>query len=85
MKIEILGTGCAKCEKMKKIVIMAVDALNLDAEIVAVNDVGELIKRGILSTPTLIIDGKVESRGRLLSIGKTKKLLSAYVEKEGLQ
>jgi len=85
MKIEILGTGCAKCEKMKKIVAVAVEALNLDAEVVAVTDVQELINRGILSTPTLIINGNVESRGRLLSVGKTKKLLVTYAETEELE
>lgn len=83
MKIEILGTGCAKCEKMKKIVVAAAEALNIDAEIVAVTDIQELISRGILSTPTLVINGNVESRGRLLSVGKTKKLLSAYANREG--
>ncbi len=81
MKIEILGTGCAKCEKMKKIVTVAADELNIRAEIVAVTDIQELISRGILSTPTLVIDGNVESRGRVLSVGKTKKLLSAYAGK----
>ena len=58
MKIEILGTGCAKCRRMLANVQDAVKELGVPAEIVKVEDITEIMNRGVMLTPALIVDGE---------------------------
>lgn len=76
MKLQILGSGCAKCEKLYKITEEAAKELNLDYEIEKVTDINKIMTFGVMLTPALVIDGEVELVGVLPSVEKMKKILS---------
>lgn len=63
--IEVLGSGCQKCQYTEKIVREVVDAAGIEAEIRHVTDYAEIASRGVMSTPGLVIDGVVVSDGRV--------------------
>jgi small redox-active disulfide protein 2 len=63
--VEILGSGCQKCQYTEKVVREVVEAAGLEAEIRHVTDYGEIASRGVLSTPGLVIDGVVVLAGRV--------------------
>ena len=65
MKIEILGTGCAKCEKLALAAEMAAKSLGIDYELIKVKELAEIMKRGVMLTPALAIDGEVKIAGRV--------------------
>jgi small redox-active disulfide protein 2 len=67
MKIEILGTGCAKCKTLYDAVQAAVKEKGVEAEIVKVEDIPSIMKYGVMSTPALVIDGRVIFSGRTAS------------------
>ncbi len=73
MKVQILGSGCAKCKTLEQKVRSLNDKHRLNLEIEKVTDLQEIMKFGILSTPGLVIDGAVKSSG---SIPKDEQLLS---------
>ncbi len=75
MKIEVLGPGCANCVKLAANAKEAVAMAGVDAEIVKVTDYARIASYGILSTPGLVVDGKVVSYGRVLSAGDIAELL----------
>ena len=75
MKIEILGVGCAKCKNAEKIVRKVVEELGVDAEIAKVEDLQEILNRGVMMTPAIIIDGEVKVAGRVPSMDELKELL----------
>jgi small redox-active disulfide protein 2 len=81
MKIEILGTGCPKCKTTEKNVRKAVEELGIQAEIVKVDDLQEIINRGVMMTPAVFIDGKAKVVGRVPSPDDIKKLLQKEGEK----
>ncbi|NQU06521.1 MAG: TM0996/MTH895 family glutaredoxin-like protein [Calditrichaeota bacterium] len=76
IKIQVLGPGCPKCELLAKHVSEAADDLNLSCEIEKITDIQEILKFGVMMTPGLVINGKVESVGKVLSVEKIKALLS---------
>ena len=76
MKIEILGTGCAKCQSLAANAQAAADGLGVDYELVKVTDIVEITSRGVLMTPALVIDGDVRSMGKVLATDEIKRLLS---------
>ena len=75
MKIEILGTGCPKCKATEKIVRQVVDELGKDAEVVKVEDLQEIVNRGVMMTPAVVVDGEVKIVGHVPSTDEVKKLL----------
>ena len=75
MKIEVLGTGCAKCRATEKVVKKAVEELGIQAEIVKVEDLQEIINRGVMMTPAVIIDGEVKIVGHTPTVEEIKKIL----------
>ncbi|WP_184665430.1 thioredoxin family protein [Texcoconibacillus texcoconensis] len=77
MKIEILGTGCAKCKKLEARTREAITDLGLEAEVVKVEDLEDIMNYGVLSTPGFAVDGEVITTGKLLSVKDIKKHLSA--------
>jgi len=64
-KIEVLGPGCPNCQKLEANVREAVSRAGVEAEIVKVTDYRQILDHGVMSTPGLVIDGKVVSAGRI--------------------
>jgi len=79
MKIEILGSGCAKCKSVEKLVRNIVEELGIQAEVVKVEDLQDIINRGIMMTPAVFIDGEAIIVGRLPSSDELRKLLKEKV------
>jgi small redox-active disulfide protein 2 len=75
MKIEIFGTGCPKCKKLFQNAEEAVKDLNINAEIVKVEGIQEIINAGLMMTPALAVDGEVKATGKVLSIDEIKRIL----------
>ena len=63
--IEVLGSGCQKCQHLEKVVREVVEAAGVAAEVRHVTDDAEIASRGVLSTPGLVIDGTVVVAGRI--------------------
>jgi small redox-active disulfide protein 2 len=76
MKIEILGMGCPKCKKLYENAQIAAKELNVQADIVKVEDLQQIVSRGVMTTPALIIDGKVKTAGSIPDVAKIKELIS---------
>lgn len=74
MEIKVLGSGCANCKRLLEHVEKAVEELNLTATITYVTDLVEIAKSGLMRTPGLIIDGKIVSSGKVLSINEIEAL-----------
>jgi len=68
MKIEILGTGCAKCKTLYENTKKALEETGTNAEVVKVEDIPSIMKYGVMSTPALVIDGQVKFSGKVASI-----------------
>ncbi|HEY3414113.1 MAG TPA: thioredoxin family protein [Armatimonadota bacterium] len=77
MKLQILGTGCANCKRLTENTKAAVELLGVDAEIEKVEDIREIVKFRVLSTPALVVDGKVVLAGRIPSAQEIAPLLKA--------
>jgi small redox-active disulfide protein 2 len=75
MKIEILGTGCPKCKQLEENARKAAAEKKVKAEIVKVSDISKIIEYGIMSTPALVIDGKIKCYGKLATVDEIKKWL----------
>jgi small redox-active disulfide protein 2 len=75
MRIAILGTGCAKCDKLLAETRAAADELGLDCEIRKVSQVAEIMKYGVMMTPALVVDEKVVAVGKVPPRDEIKALL----------
>jgi len=75
MEIKILGSGCAKCKTLEKLTREVVQQNGIDATITKVEDFLEIMKLGVMTTPALVVDGKVEVKGRIPSADEIKKIL----------
>ncbi len=74
-KIEVLGTGCPKCQMTAKNAEEAIRDLGVEAEVVKVEDLNEIMSRGVMMTPALAIDGQVVISGHVASAEEIKKHL----------
>lgn len=77
VKIEVLGTGCAKCISLEDNVKQAIKMLGIEAEVVKVSDMKEIMNYGVMMTPALVVDGVIKSAGKLLSPEDITKILKA--------
>lgn len=75
MKIEILGTGCQKCNTLYDTARQAAEELGVAAEFVKVQDFKEIMKYGVMSTPALVIDGVVKVTGKVPNKEEIKAML----------
>jgi small redox-active disulfide protein 2 len=75
MKIEVLGSGCPKCMSVEQNVKKALAELAVQAEVEKVTDIQQIIQRGIMSTPALVIDGKVVFQGKSPSVAQLKHFI----------
>lgn len=74
--IKILGTGCPKCQSMTSVVKDVVSENNIDATIEKVEDIMEIMKFNVMTTPALVIDDVVTIKGRVPSKGDVLALLN---------
>jgi small redox-active disulfide protein 2 len=79
MEIKILGTGCAKCKTLEKLTSEVVEKNGIQATITKVEDISEIMKYHIMSTPALVVNGKVEIKGRVPSADEINQVLSKYL------
>jgi small redox-active disulfide protein 2 len=77
MDIKILGSGCAKCQRLESLARAAADELGLDTTIDEVTDPGEIAAWGVMATPALVIDDRVVVSGRVPSQDEVRGLLAA--------
>ncbi|MHA1969072.1 MAG: thioredoxin family protein [Candidatus Hodarchaeales archaeon] len=74
-KIEVLGAGCAKCNRLEKNVQKAVKESGIQAEVKKIEDLNEIMNRGVMMTPALFIDGEAMAVGNVPSVDDIKKML----------
>lgn len=75
MKIEILGMGCATCNKLEDTVRQAVKETGIDAQVDHITDIKKIMGYGVMTTPALAIDGKVVAAGKLPALADIKKMI----------
>jgi small redox-active disulfide protein 2 len=75
MKIQILGTGCAKCQKLLDNTKAAVEQLGVECEIEKITELAQITKFGVMMTPALAIDGLVKAAGKVLDPDAIKALI----------
>ncbi len=84
MKLEILGSGCANCQKLMAITEAAVRDLGIeDAELVKVEDFPKIMAYGVMSTPALAIDGKLVMSGKVPSQAEVSSLITTALAAQG--
>lgn len=66
-KIQVLGTGCKKCIALKENTEAALKELGIDAEVIKVEDINEIVNYGVMMTPALVVNGEVKFVGRVAS------------------
>lgn len=72
IRIEVLGSGCQKCEVLYQHADRAAKELGIAYEIAKVTDIAAIMARGVLSTPALVVDGEVKIAGRVPSSEQLK-------------
>lgn len=75
-KIQVLGPGCAKCEKLAANARQAAEELGLEAEVEKVTDLDRILAFGVMTTPALVVDGEVKLVGRAANVKVVKSLLA---------
>jgi len=75
MKLKILGTGCAKCNALLQATEKAAQTLGVPYELEKVTDLRQIMSFGVMTTPALVVDGKVKVSGKVPSVEELKKLL----------
>lgn len=76
MEIKVLGTGCAGCRTLYETVTQAIAELGIPAAIVKEENIAEILSYGVMTLPGLVVDGRVVSAGRKLSLTEVKELLN---------
>lgn len=75
-KVEVFGSGCAKCKQAEKIMKMAADELGIQVDLQKVTDLSDIMAKGISITPAVAVNGKVVVSGKVPSIEDAKRILS---------
>ena len=78
MKIEVLGTGCARCNTTEEIVKQAVLDSGIEAEVVKVKDLREIAKYGVMVTPAVVVDGELKSVGKIPDLEEVLEWIKSY-------
>jgi small redox-active disulfide protein 2 len=76
MKIQVLGTGCAKCNALTMAAEQAAQSLGLQYELEKVTDLKRIMSFGVMMTPALVVDGKVKISGKVPSVDEIKTMLA---------
>lgn len=80
IKIEVLGSGCAKCKRLFANAEQAVKDLKIVAEVVKVEDMVEIVGRGVMIPPALFINGEVQAEGRIPDVNEIRKMLTEITQ-----
>ncbi len=75
MEIKVLGSGCARCKSVYQVIEKVVKENNVDAVVEKVDDIMEIMKYNIMSTPAIVIGGVVKMKGQVPTESEVKKLL----------
>ncbi|MDZ7634409.1 MAG: thioredoxin family protein [Bacteroidales bacterium] len=75
MEIKILGPGCPKCKTLEKLTNEVVAQNGIDATVTKVEDIVAIMNYGVMTTPALVVNGKIVLKGRVPSAEELKKLL----------
>lgn len=75
MKIEILGTGCPKCKKLEENTRKALEETGKKADVKKITDINKIIEYGVMSTPAIVIDGKIKASGKIPDVEEIKRWL----------
>lgn len=78
MEIKILGTGCASCKSLYETTLTAVKELGVDAQVVKEEDMVKIMTYNVFSVPAMVVDGKVVSSGKKLSLEQVKNILKQH-------
>lgn len=73
MKIEILGMGCPKCKQLEANARKALEETGKKAEVVKVAEIDKIVDYGVMSTPAIVINGKVKASGKIPGAEEIKK------------
>ncbi len=73
--VQVLGTGCAKCEKLTNNAEEAVKQAGIEATVEKVTDINVITGFGVMMTPALVIDGEVKVVGKVPAADEIQKLL----------
>lgn len=76
MEVKILGTGCPKCKTLEQLAREVISQNGIDARVTKVDDIMEIMKYNVMTTPALVIDEKVVVKGRVPSAEEIKQLLT---------
>lgn len=76
MKIQILGTGCPKCKKLAENAEAGAKAAGVEYEIEKVTDINDIMKYGVMMTPSLALDGEVKTTGKVPTADEIEKMLA---------
>jgi small redox-active disulfide protein 2 len=79
MKIEVLGTGCAKCNALETAVRQAADRLGVDYELAHVREIARFAAYGVMITPALVVDGQVKASGTVPGAAELTEILKSAV------
>ncbi|MBK7819027.1 MAG: TM0996/MTH895 family glutaredoxin-like protein [Sphingobacteriaceae bacterium] len=76
-QVKVLGPGCTKCKTTYNNVLEAVKQLGIEADVTKIEDIEEMMKYNVLTTPVLMIDDVIKVKGRVADINEIKQLLTA--------
>ncbi len=76
MDIKVLGPGCPKCKTLEKVTLQAVSETGVNATVTKVDDIVEIMNYGVMTTPALVIDGKVVVKGKVPTVEEIKNLIT---------
>lgn len=75
MVIKILGPGCMNCQRLEEHARQAVERLGIQADIVKVQDLSDIVSYGVMATPGLVVDEDVKVAGRVPSVDELADML----------
>lgn len=73
--VKVMGTGCKKCHQLYENTLAAAERIDAPIKVEYVTDIAEIATTGVMSTPALLVDGKVVSTGKVLSTGEVEEML----------
>lgn len=78
MKLQVLGTGCPKCQQLAKNAEQALKEMGIEGQVEKVTDINKITEMGVMVTPGFAIDGEVKAVGKVLSVEEIKGLIRGW-------